>query len=114
MRHCGWISPHLLGERCMLHTVKHDAPASVDPLHTPDGRNREPHSNTSATFPAASNCATVLLIVNHLGLCGAQDFAVRHHDDAIGCSGKIPVMGDHEHGAAIVACELHQDSLYVG
>src|SRR6516162_10176994 len=75
---------------------------------------REPHSNTSATFPAASNCATVLLTVNHLGLCGTQDFAVRHHDDAIGCSGKIPVMGDHEHGAAIVACELHQDSLYVG
>ena len=48
------------------------------------------------------------------GVLLASDPAVRHHDDAVGRRGEITVMGDDDHGAAVVMRQVHQDPLHVG
>src|SRR6516162_2337791 len=93
LRYEARILSHALRKRSLLYTVEYDAPAPADLEHAPDRRNRkrhrlycrvdrrlaerrgfsrrgaigfttrEPHSNTSATFPAPSNRPMVSLVV---------------------------------------------------
>src|SRR5215472_1356438 len=98
LRYEARILSHALCKRSPLHTVEYDTPAPADLEHAPDRRNRKrhrlyrrvdrrlaecrgfsrrgaielhdarAHSNTSATFPAASNRPIVSLIVQPLRL----------------------------------------------